>query len=288
MAPFYFQFSPDESHLAILGNDPGGDGVALGLVTIESGESQILDRGSPYFIDWSVGNRFAVHVGNRLVATLEPGADPVPTSVEPGFFQAPDWIDESRFVVVTSTQGAVASAGEVQAEISWLSTVDPTEDSIRHLVRVDGPSAFQVSPTGERLAYVSGLQGGAVLGELAVVELGGDQSPTVVADEVAIMEWSPDARLLLYGVVDSQRGMVPHVWDGESSAEFEAYVPTQRFAEEYLPFWSQYVRSITQWSPDGSAFAYAAVDEDGAGIWIQPLDGERSRVADGDMVIWGP
>ena len=65
-------------------------------------------------------------------------------------------------------------------------------------------------------------------------------------------------------------------------------MPTETFVTQYLPFWAQYTRNLTQWSPDSSAFAYAAADGEEGEIRIQPLDGEVESVGAGEMVIWAP
>jgi hypothetical protein len=50
---------------------------------------------------------------------------------------------------------------------------------------------------------------------------------------------------------------------------------------------TQYAQSMSLWSPDGSAFAYPGISEDGQeGIWIQSARPDRAPVlvADGDFV----
>ena len=71
--------------------------------------------------------------------------------------------------------------------------------------------------------------------------------------------------------------------------------------EQMLPFWEQYARgTATPWAPDGSAFAYAALDEtDGCdAVFVQsvgrcpetgrPQLASPKRVCYGVMVTWSP
>ncbi|HJR93393.1 MAG TPA: hypothetical protein VJ938_13195, partial [Acidimicrobiia bacterium] len=81
----------------------------------------------------------------------------------------------------------------------------------------------------------------------------------------------------------------PHVWDGDAVVDFAGFMPTAMFVNQYLPFWAQYTRTITQWSPDSTGFAYAAAPDDGPGqVRFQPLDGEIVDMGEGEMVIWSP
>ena len=81
------------------------------------------------------------------------------------------------------------------------------------------------------------------------------------------------------------------VWDGEDVIRFARVRPTATFVREYLPFFDQYSRSLTLWSPQGDAFTYAGRNDDGdTGIWVQPVEADRPavRVSDGQFASWSP
>jgi TolB protein len=61
--------------------------------------------------------------------------------------------------------------------------------------------------------------------------------------------------------------------------------------DQYLPFFEQYAQSMSPWSPDSRAFAYAGFNEQGeAGIWVQEARSDRAPVlvSDGEFVSWSP
>jgi hypothetical protein len=80
------------------------------------------------------------------------------------------------------------------------------------------------------------------------------------------------------------------VWDGQENRAYAAIVPSRTFLQAYLLFFDQYARGMTIWSPDSSAFAYAAIDPlGGNNIWVQHLDDdEPQEVSRGIFVSWSP
>ena len=78
------------------------------------------------------------------------------------------------------------------------------------------------------------------------------------------------------------------VWttDGlESVVEFD---PEPSFINEFVPFFDQYAQSVSLWAPDGSAFAFPGTIDGESGIWVQPTDGDATRIGDGTWVSWAP
>jgi hypothetical protein len=67
------------------------------------------------------------------------------------------------------------------------------------------------------------------------------------------------------------------------------FAPSDVFGRDYLQFFQQYAQSMSLWSPDGSAFAYAGTTEAGdSGIWIQPAraGSEPILVSGGVFAAW--
>lgn len=281
--PFFYAFDASSTTVAALGNDPRGAGVALLFIDLTTDTAGIAEVGQPYYLDWHPEDpTLVVHVGFEDMALVSESGERMSLPVQPGDFQAPAWTDDGRVLAPLRAEGATAAAGEVQATTDGLALVDPEDGSFQPVVVVDGMVMFDIA--GDRVAF---LEGDAGIGSLDVVGLDGSGRTEVAAGDVVAFEWSPDGELLLLHVVDAEAGLVPSVWDGEKATEFPAYLPTGVFLTQYLPFWSQYARTITQWSPDSSAFAYADASDEAA-VWIQPLTGERRSMGPGEMVTWAP
>lgn len=286
--PFYYAFAPDGRRLAALGNDPEGQGVALLLVDLAEDSAELVEVGRPYFVDWAPdGERLAVHIGDAVLGLVDVAGDRTGIQVRPGAFSAPAWTDDGRIVAVVATEQATASAVALQAVTLTLSVVDPDDGSSAVVAPLAEAAAFEVA--GERIAY---LQGDSGLGPLTVVALDGTDSVEVAGDDVVAFEWSPDGETLLFHTL-AESTLVPHVWDGEVVTDYPEFVPTGVFLTQYLPFWAQYTRTVTQWAPDSTAFAYASADQDGdedepGTVWVQPLEGGAAEMGPGEMVVWAP
>jgi TolB protein len=159
-------------------------------------------------------------------------------------------------------------------------------------VPFDGLITFVVSPDGRRIA-LQAFEGGEA-SPLTVVDVASAEATEVTDQTVAAFYWSPDGGRLLYLDPDPAEDQVWFrwgVWDGRRAFTTPRFIPSQRMVDEYLPFFEQYAQSMNLWSPDGSAFAYPGMDENGdTGIWIQSARSDRAPVlvSDGDFVAWSP
>src|SRR5690606_33840726 len=133
---------------------------------------------------------------------------------------------------------------------------------------------FSLSPNGDRVAYAVTPAGvaTAAFGPLYVVELENNRTRELSAAPVMAFFWSPDGTKLAYLVIDESGEVLRlrwQVWDGTTNKGYAAIVPSRIFLQSYLTFFDQYARSMTIWSPDSTAFAYAALDDTlGNNIWI--------------------
>jgi Tol biopolymer transport system component len=129
---------------------------------------------------------------------------------------------------------------------------------------------------------------------LTVVDVASGETTQVTDQTVGAFFWSPDGERLLYLDLDAADGRVWYrwgVWNQKRSFRTTRFLPSQVMIEQYFPFFEQYAQSMSLWSPDGSAFAYAGMNEDGeAGIWIQSARSDRAPVlvSDGTFVAWSP
>lgn len=284
--PFYYSWSPDGELLGFLGNGPRS--LIFGIV--EDGEARSVDTGAPYYFDWSpdAQSLFVHRVGTDLsVLTLD--GERVVVDDSPAVFQAPQWTDEG---VIYADAGAGTFASQDIGVL--LATTDEPAD----LVAADAPgeeptlivtlSAFSAfDRSGERVAVLS--FDSPPTGSLTVIDIA-TRSATEVATRVVAHRWSPDGQKLLFLRTEESGEGVWAVWeDGAGTTDLVTFIPTRIFVRDYLPFWDQYARSITPWSPDSDAFTFAGqiADEERPGVYVQDLDGTRERLADGAFSAWG-
>ncbi len=302
--PFYYSWSPEGSRLAFL-HSQGSGSIAFGI--LEAGEEApaalVLDQGRPYYFSWSPdGLRLLTHVGIERLAILERDGARRTLPVTGGRFQAPQWAPGGARLVfaVEPNPDAVSAQGGVLAvqpttRPQQLVLADTAGETLQRVADFEGVVAFQLAPDGSALAYaVRPHVPAAGAGTLRVTDLAAGTSQEVASGNVLGFQWSPTGALLLVLLAvlgDDGLAVEPRVWDGERSLPFDRFVPTATLATDYLPFWDQYAQSLTLWSPDGAAFAYAALEPDGdVGIWVQRVrdDASPRRVASGRFASWSP
>jgi TolB protein len=174
----------------------------------------------------------------------------------------------------------VITAGPPQS----LSIVDVSGNATE-LAPVAGVGMFAPNSSGDRVAYIDS-QPGTGLGELRVLDIAGGEPTVVDPRQVVGFAWDPAGLQLLYFTIDVEAGeLVPNVWDGSDVVRYPGFVPSSTFVSEYLPFWDQYSRSLSLWSPDSDAFV---VPDASDRILVQHLDEEvPSEVGSGVFATWG-
>jgi len=282
IVPFYLSWDPTSSRIAYLGS-PSED-IELGILELTGRSSGTpLDTGQPFYLSWApAGDQLLVHVGQDRLERL--GIDGSRTTVDdrPGAFSAPVWTADGR----TFVYGSFGAQGQ------RLVVHDVETEKRRTLVPYDELLTFVVSPDGERIAFQVLEQGGAL--PLTVIDIGTGETAEITDAPTLAYFWSPAGERLLYLDPDPVQGQLWYrwaVWDGTQSFVTPRFAPSTLIAGEYLPFFQQYAQSMTLWSPDGSAFAYAGVNEAGEeGIWIQSARPDRAPVlvGDGNFVAWSP
>ena len=283
--PFYISWSPSGSHLGVLGNGASGT-IEFALIEPTAATVRSVDSGAPFYFDWSPdGTQIVAHVGESELRVIEVATGSRLRSVPAtGEFQAPQWIDEG-IVYQDSTPKAIQARGmALQGSTTQRLLVGDIDSSDREIARFDGFGAFAVSM--DRVAYStgSGL-------DLWVVEAGAD--PVKVNDDpVLAFQWSPDGtRLLSLEFDPASAAPSAHwvVWTEAAVMGFPDFQPSGPWISRYLPFWDQYNRSLSVWSPDGTAFVYTAVTEQGAAeVLVQMVaeDLEPVAVASGEAASW--
>jgi Tol biopolymer transport system component len=282
-APFYLSWDPTSSRLVYLGGSATAD-IELGLVDVGASTYAPIDAGNPFYFSWApAGKQLLVHVGTDRLDRL--AIDGTRTSLDdrPGTFTAPVWTADGRTLVYATQSGGGQR----------LVAYDLGTQRRDVLARFDGTIAFVVSPDGQRVAFQV-LKGPTLVTPLSVIDRKTGTIDRVATEYSPAFFWSPDGDKLLSLLPE----LTPErlwfrwgVWEDGSSFTTGRFVPSLVFSRDYLQFFEQYAQSMSLWSPDGSAFVYAAESESGeTGVWIQPATSDAAPVhlADGVFATWSP
>jgi len=308
--PFYLYWTPDSQSISFLSNGSTEDGLVLHLAAASGAESRILGTGQPFYWVWSpMSDVLVIHTGGdqatnpqaRLayLNTIVSGADTT-IDLPPAVFQAPDWSRDGNRIVVAIVDGG----GQEQLVLAGRDGgVQKT------LVEFEGNIAFSISPDGEALVYSIPLppeeDPSRFMRELLWLDLDAPQAPeSIVKDFVVGYFWSPDSHQVAFFApvfaspnkskesaplaVEIQLGLFVTDVRSKEVKRLAVFSPTDAFME-ILPFFDQYQRSVTIWSPDSRRLVFSASEEDGTpGIFVVPSDGSSlpQRIAQGGFALW--
>jgi Tol biopolymer transport system component len=296
--PYYLSWDPTGSRVAFLGSAGDPDfPVEMGVLEVgpEATDPQPVAGGSPFlYFAWAPdGTSVLAHAGYERLEEITLKGRSVSVNPRPGLFATPAWSADGRKLVYVER-----GPGEIQRLVVQVGDKKP-----RTLVEDRGAVSFVLRPDGEAVAY-------QVLGPGEIDFF--DRRPPEAEDGVRIVDlrtgdtrrvtriramtywWSPDGeRLLTLAPEPQAEGTIPfrwQVWDGRTTSDVQGqHSPTLSVLRDYAPFFTQYAQSTTPWAPEGSAFAFAAETDDGAGrIFVQEVDGEPIVVGEGVYVTWSP
>ncbi|MEE9414811.1 MAG: hypothetical protein V3V01_05955 [Acidimicrobiales bacterium] len=297
VASFYTAWNESGTALALLGNADGG--VGMSFAELEGGEltasSSLDDAGTPYYFDWLGDDELFAHVGGdiRRVSTN----DPLGESNEIGTaFQAPDVLSDGTVLIAEVSDGLTElvrrdiASGESTTLASYAGSaffvVDPTETRVA--VHLPGGSA---SPPSTLVTTLRQPDNALLTGGVWVIDL--ESGARVQAADTTRFAafWDPTGTRLLM-LEPSEGGTRWQVWalDG-SSIRTDSFLLSPVLFGSYLPFYDQYAKSITFWSPDGSSFVYSAMRESGVpAIFVHDAatNGSSVAIATGSVAIWSP
>lgn len=306
--PFYLLWSPDSQTISFLGSDAVSGALGQYLVPASGGESKLISHGQPYYWDWSPNNRtMIVHIGGassinsdaRLIFMEVDSATPNRNlDVKPGFFDAPAW---------SPAGDAVALSVQNEAGNDELILADQDGKVKQVLASLGGPVTFAWSPKGTYLAYaVYDLTGSTPTVRLVVQDSAHPEvHHEITHGDVVAFFWSPDGQKIAYFthgssgpsassaqlVAQAAAGPNLAVWVydqiSQTSKQVANFTPTDSF-QQIFPFYSQYQRSDTIWSPDSQALVLSGVDESGENaIYTVDVDGGHlQKIAPGDLAFW--
>src|SRR5208282_501333 len=158
-------------------------------------------------------------------------------------------------------------------------------------IATDSGSAFmEFSRDGKRIAYLAAMSLQPVPeGTLTVVDLGA-RARRHTLKEAPVLEffWAPDGRTLAFAVPDSADDVDPMFLQNQNAAYVRlmaydvasektwviARFPPTRGFFSVIPYFDQYQRSSTMWSPDSRFIGFTALAADGTpGLFVAQADG---------------
>ncbi len=312
-APFYLFWAPDGGRVSFL--EVAGERLTLKIVPWQGGPAVVAGTGQPYYWDWMPDGRTLVtHTGGSsadnprqaAISVLEPAGGGVAERARgpsPAFFQAPAAAPDGRSfaaaVLVPQEQNLLVRLGDPSMH---LAVVDLQGAVVRSLAAIQGIAAFSWSPDGSRIALVDGRTTpiGGIVGPLVLVDSrkAAAVQPTGL-EQVAFFSWSPDGKRLVAFVprlIEAAEPVVVFgvfVVDAASGESRLAAVirPTTEFLTGVAPFYDQYLRSSTLWSPDGKQVVLNGISEDGrSGVYLLDVDtrGPLRLLAEGTLPFWSP
>ena len=306
LQPFYFFWSPDSRRVSLLSQVRGENALELGIATAGTdGDYRSLDGGAPVYWDWLGDGRTVVaHInggqnakGNERLSVLNVDSAPVRSdvNVDGGFFQAPNITPDGKsFVYASSSQAGFTL---------HLRALDGTTD--RDIASGEGGAFFSLSSDGKRLAYLSAAAMQPFpLGKLTIVDIGGNAKARRVEDApVLAFFWAPNGRSLAYIVPETSGNIDPQFLHSDEAPYLRlvgcdaatgrtwtiARFPPTRGIFSVIPFFDQFQRSATIWSPDSRFILFTALTEDGSpGIFIARADRTVTPrfLTSGDYAFW--
>ncbi|MGD0726067.1 MAG: hypothetical protein ABSB63_10950 [Spirochaetia bacterium] len=313
LQPFYFFWSPDSRRVSLLSQVLGESALELGIATAGAdGDYRSLDGGAPFYWDWLGDGRTVVaHVnggqnakgGERLsVLKVDSASVRSDVKVEGGFFQAPNISPDGKSFVYASSN--------LSGFTLHLRALDGSAD--RTIASGEGGTYFSLSSDGKRLAYLAAAAMQPFpLGKLTIVDLDGKAvsrvgsagARTVEDAPVLAFFWAPNGRSLAYIVPETNGNIDPEFLHADGAPYLRlvgcdattgrtwtiARFPPARGMFSVIPFFDQFQRSATIWSPDSRYILFTALTADGSpGLFVARADRTVTPrfLTAGDYAFW--
>lgn len=308
--PFFLYWSPNGEWVSFLSSTQGSTAMAMQIAPVGGGESSVVDSGRPYYWAWSPeGTKVMAHAGGSAAVNpdgarlslveMEPVIRETGIGIRPTNFQAPVYSPDGEYVLLA---GAI---GDQQQLI----LTDSTGRLQRVLADFEGNIAFDWAPKGDFAAYVtSDANSRARVGDLTFLDLRKPNDPKLIlteAKDVMAFFWAPDGKKLAFFVpvvlseaaegeeqtAENTRFLLELYIAEPKNGEFRriaAFQPTPTFLNIF-PFFDQYQRSVTIWSPNSRYLVVSAIaSEDVQGLFIVPASGdfEPRFLTEGRLAFW--
>lgn len=311
--PFYAYWAPDSRSITYLARE--GDGMALrGVLLADPAANRRLSEGMPLFWAWAPdGKALLVHSGSSLFKMNGiGGASQAGLEVSSRLFHTPAWSADGSKIYYFGPDGDGGTA---------LFCADGDYAEARRLADARGSCRLVVSPTGDRVAYLSSVTRARVeafsrSGEAAVWD-GSKNIRLDVGDfKVCSMYWSPDGAKLALLMLSRDIGEAPvvlgsyirnvientrrgprsrrfHWWvydlEQDALSPVATFFPTTELFGT-MSYFDQFHASHSFWSPDSRYLVTCALDgvpADGT-VWVVDTRGEEPPrlIGDGGFAVW--
>jgi len=319
--PIYLSWAPDGAAISLLTIHPT-ERLALHLFSVRhalNADEEPLLRGQPCFWHWHVDSRGLItHINlGRKSAQLaqvrwrEGEAGQVqPIDIQPGNFQAPAISADGRFVAYAQ----MTSHGESELIVA-------SRESRNSIGPHNGIAALGWSPTGNQLAYIHPAEAARhFYGPLHLWSALDGEAEQLTDTPTFAFFWAPNGKQIAYltvvrepETVDvSAQGFITngrfaggwpfmeqrrtnhvelalHLVDVESgqNRQLTTFEPHALFVNQFLPFFDQYAKSHSIWSPASDALIIPMIVQDQPELCIVPTDGSPVRtLSEGVMATW--
>jgi len=310
-APFYLYWSPDNQSITFLTQEQSG--MAMRLADVLAGNSRIMAEGAPFYWVWSPkGDKLLMHVGGSRAMSEQAHlsiienqweSSRVELNLAPGGFQAPDWsADGNHFYYVAEDETGQQAMYRTHAE-----TLEQTR-----LTDLSGYTYMVLSPDEKNIAYLQIEPGDRPPFGTAYLASTDGSSPRRLTEQlVGSMYWSPDGSKLALLTI-GQRGQgatakagglaapLPQdivfrwlIYDMENDTLeiLTSFSPTTHFLQT-VPYFDQYHRSLTFWSPDSRYFVITKAEQSESSrqgtAWVLDTTGQAEpvQVGRGTLAVW--
>ncbi len=315
--PFYLYWSPNSQWIGFLAQNDTQMALMLARSDGSAGARQ-LDTGSPFYWAWSPDSRsLLLHVGGSardsdsarlaLLPRDSTGSAQMLKSA-PANFEAPHYSPDGSVMLFAATSGSLDDA---------LYLANAQGGNPRSIVTYRGTIAFAWSPDGKKIASLVTPENSNLpdLGPIWVSDADGNNRQQLTHDDALAFYWSPDSQQIAYLTIAPSGGatsqncancrtrvlavpmpQTPHVsfqWRAvnvatQSIKTIATFAPTDDFLS-VLPYFDQYARSLTFWSPDSRQFVYTQDEGNGAGsVWVATVTGSAQprHIGDGTIAVW--
>jgi Tol biopolymer transport system component len=226
---------------------------------------------------------------------IEPQYERTDLGVNAGWFQSPAISPNGRDLAYVSRnpQGFALRVRAVNGSTDRLISMG------------SGEAYFAFSRDGRRIAYLEATRTAPVpLGRLSIFDLSDNGSQSIVREgPVLAFFWAPNGRQLAFMIPETGSDVDPLFLRGENVLTIRlmgweaktgrtwtiARFPISGGFMSILPFFDQYHRSATIWSPDSRSLVFTAYAADGtSGLFVARADGRgRPRfLVSGDFAFW--
>lgn len=314
--PFYLYWSPDSQQIGFLAQSNSEMALMLGHADGKK-DAQKLETGSPFYWAWSPdGQSLLLHIGGshhdsekaRLALLHWQGANTSTALARgPSDFEAPQYSPDGSMILY---------AGTADTSNDALYVADAQDTNAHVITKFSGRIAFAWAPAGKKIAWIvsdpdAGLPN---LGTVFVSDADGKNSKAVTTEDALAFYWSPNSQQIAYLALpgtDTQscafnctrapglaapltqgqalhlRWRVTNLADGHTRT-IATFAPTEEFVS-VLPYFDQYARSTTFWSPDSQKFVYTQSESDSSGtVWVADTTGSAPprKIGDGTLAVW--